>query len=330
MTLLWGTEVDKLSIEHTCLIDNLKRLKESSREAVENTEYFEDLNKYMHVKRPFEDELLDLIKKAIQSEKPQLILVCGGVGDGKSHLIAYLNNTNPDLLNKFDIHNDATESFEPNKTSLDTLNDFLDNFSDAKLIAEGNRAKLIVAINLGALNNFIDSRYQDHFSMLKDFVLQNNILEPKISEIIIDELSNFHYINFSDYDIFSLTDTGVSSDYLKGLFEKITQNEEQNLFYSVYKHNCTSCSCANHCPVKANYELFAQDSIQIQLIEIIVEAILKHKLIISTRSILNFIYEILVSNELGTIAKSEIEARLDEIKLIDYNKLFNAKSNLRP
>ena len=307
-----------MTIQNTCLIEQLKRLKESSKEAVENAEYFDELNKYMHVKRPVEDELLDLIKAALQSEKPQLILVCGGVGDGKSHLLAYLNNKYPELLNKFELHNDATESFEPNKTSLDTLNDCLDDFSDQKLIAEGNRSKLMVAINLGALNNFIDSDYQEHFSGLKDYVLQQNILEAKISETSPDESTYFHYINFSDYNIFSIIDEGIRSDYLKGLLKKITQKVGKNHFYTIYQKNCTGCSCGRRCPVKANYELLAQDSIQNQLIEVIVEAILKHKLIISTRSILNFIYEILVPNDLDAVVVSEIESRLEQIKLIDY------------
>jgi len=307
-----------LPIQHTCLIAHLKRLKESSKEAVENSDYFSGFNEYMHVKRPVEDELLELIQKAGRSEQPQLILVCGGVGDGKSHLIAYLKNTHPDLLNRFNIHNDATESFEPNKTSLDTLNDFLDDFSDEKIITEGNSSKLIVAINLGALNNFIDSGYQNHFTKLKDFVLQRNILEPKISEIITDELSYFHYINFSDYNIFSLIHEGISSEYLKGLFEKITLKVEQNHFYTIYHQTCTSCSCGRQCPVKANYEFLAQDSIQMQLIEVIVEAILKNKLIVSTRSILNFIYEILVPNALDTLAVAEIESRLEGIQFIEY------------
>lgn len=307
-----------MSILSNCLIEHLKRLKESSKEAVENTDYFNGINEYMHVKRPVEDELLELIQRASQSEKPQLILVCGGVGDGKSHLIAYLKNTHPDLLGKFSIHNDATESFEPSKTSLDTLNDFLDDFSDEKIIQEVNSSKLIVAINLGSLNNFIDSGYQDHFTKLREYVLQKNILESKIINNEFTEYSNFHSINFSDYNIFSLTETGVRSEYLKGLFEKIANKGEWNNFYTIYKHSCIGCPCENRCPVKVNYELLTQDSIQIQLIEIIVEAILKHKLIVSTRSILNFIYEILVPNDLDVLAKSMIEASLDQIKFIEY------------
>lgn len=305
-------------IQHSCLIEHLKRLKESSKEAVENADYFSAFNEYMHVKRPVEDELLELIQRTSQSDKPQLILVCGGVGDGKSHLIAYLKNTYPDLFDKFDIHNDATESFEPNKTSLDTLNEFLDDFSDERISIEGNNSKLIVAINLGSLNNFIDSEYQGHFKKLKDYVLQKNILEPKIIKSESKEFSFFHSINFSDYNIFSLTDTGVRSAYLKGLFERITNVDEKNYIYTIYKHNCIACSYEGRCPVKVNYELLSQYSMQIQLIEVIVEAILKYKLIISTRSFLNFIYEILVPSDLDVLVKSEIESSLNQIELIKY------------
>jgi DNA phosphorothioation-dependent restriction protein DptF len=129
--------VTKLSEQHTCRIEYLKRLKESSREAVENTDYFSDFNEYMHIKRPVEDELLELLKKQF-NQKNRNSYYCGGVGDGKSHIIAYLKNTHPDLLNKFNIHNDATESFQPTKTSLETLNEFLDDFSDERIDVEGN------------------------------------------------------------------------------------------------------------------------------------------------------------------------------------------------
>ncbi|WP_284692644.1 DNA phosphorothioation-dependent restriction protein DptF, partial [Peribacillus frigoritolerans] len=67
--------------------------------------------------------------------------MCGSVGDGKSHLLAYLKNKYPDLVNKFMIHNDATESFDPQKSSLDTLAEILKPFSDEKI--EGAQVKLI-------------------------------------------------------------------------------------------------------------------------------------------------------------------------------------------
>lgn len=78
-------------------------------------------------------------------------------------------------MSNFTLHNDATESLEPNKTSMDTLNDVLDNFSDEKIGT--STEKLILAINLGTLNNFIDSEYGKRFTVLQKYVESKKILE---------------------------------------------------------------------------------------------------------------------------------------------------------
>ena len=75
----------------------------------------------MHIERDAQKGLEELIIKANESNKAQLILVCGSVGDGKSHMISYLNNNKEysDIMKNFTLHNDATESLEPNKTAMD-------------------------------------------------------------------------------------------------------------------------------------------------------------------------------------------------------------------
>ena len=40
--------------------------------------------------------------------------MCGSVGDGKSHIISYFKNRYPNEMSHFTLHNDATESLEPN------------------------------------------------------------------------------------------------------------------------------------------------------------------------------------------------------------------------
>ena len=146
---------DVTEVKKECLIQELSKLKESSKEAVEGLNTFSPFKKYMHVNRDAQNELQDIIFEAEKKENSQLILVCGSVGDGKSHIISYFKSKYPEIMNNFKLHNDATESLEPNKTSMDTLNDILDNFSDEKI--DTSTEKLILAINLGTLNNFIDS-----------------------------------------------------------------------------------------------------------------------------------------------------------------------------
>ena len=207
-------------VKKECLIQELSKLKESSREAVEGLNKFSEFKNYMHVTRDAQVELENIIVSASKSEKSQLILVCGSVGDGKSHIISYFKDKKSDIMKSFVLHNDATESLEPNKTSMDTLNDVLDCFSDEKI--EKSNEKLILAINLGTLNNFIDSEYGDRFTMLRKYVENKKILENTIVDNKFEEESNIQFINFSDYNLYTLKDGKVQSKYIKELINKIT------------------------------------------------------------------------------------------------------------
>ena len=200
-------------VKKECLIQELSKLKESSKEAVEGLNTFSKFKTYMHVNRDVQDELQQIILAADKEESAQLILVCGSVGDGKSHIISYLKNKHSDVMSNFTLHNDATESLEPNKTSMDTLNDVLDNFSDEKIGT--STEKLILAINLGTLNNFIDSEYGKRFTVLQRYVEGKKILEKSIVENKFDSSSNIQFINFSDYNLYTLKYVKVQSKYIK-------------------------------------------------------------------------------------------------------------------
>ena len=144
-----------------CLVQELSRLKESSKEAVESLSEFTPFKKYMHIPRDAQKS-----------------------------------------LDKFTLHNDATESLEPNKTSMDTLNEVLEEFSDDNI--ENSNQKFILAINLGTLNNFIDSEYGERFTKLKKFVQDKKILDTSIEDSSFDSNRSFQFVNFSDYHIFTL------------------------------------------------------------------------------------------------------------------------------
>lgn len=312
-----------------CLIQALGKLKESSKEAVEGLSTFSDFKKYMHITRDAQNELEDLIMRVSNKEMSQLILVCGSVGDGKSHIISYFKDKYPVEMSKFTLHNDATESLEPNKTSMDTLNDILDNFSDDK-IGQSNE-KFILAINLGTLNNFIDSEYGDRFTKLKAFVLEKKILEENIEENNFDESSNFQFINFSDYQLFTLKYGKVNSNYVRSLINKVTEPSELNEFYNSYKKNCSKCLNCNQCPIKANYELLSKVEVQNSIIDLLVQCVIKNKIIISTRALLNFIYELLIARAYVDINSPMFKQNIAKLNKIDYikaltpNIIFNHK-----
>ncbi|MGL5549217.1 MAG: DNA phosphorothioation-dependent restriction protein DptF, partial [Culicoidibacterales bacterium] len=118
-----SSEEENTAKRSSCLLEELQKLQESSKEAVENLNGFSNFKKYMHVTRIVQTELEQLIAAANQTQTGQLILVCGSVGDGKSHLLSYLSEKGD--LAGYALYNDATESFDPEKDAIDTLNDEL-------------------------------------------------------------------------------------------------------------------------------------------------------------------------------------------------------------
>ncbi|UZQ50929.1 DNA phosphorothioation-dependent restriction protein DptF [Clostridium kluyveri] len=320
--------IDNKDLDKKCLVQELSRLKESSKEAVEGLGEFTPFKRYMHIEREAQKELQDLIFKANESDKAQLILVCGSVGDGKSHIISYFNNKYPDIMKNFILHNDATESLEPNKTSMDTLNEVLDSFSDEN-IKDGNK-KIILAINLGTLNNFIDSKYGERFSILKKFVQNKKILETSIEDSSFDENSFFQFVNFSDYHVFTLKDGSVQSKYIKSLITKIIDSSELNIFYNSYKKYCSKCNC-RCCPIKSNYELLSNERVQEAVVELIVQCIIKNKIIISTRALINLMYELIVPRSYIDVNSSLFKKDISKLNNLNYirclmpNMIFNHK-----
>lgn len=312
-----------------CLIQQLSKLKQSSREAVEGLNEFSSFKTYMHVPRNVQNDLEELIKKANDSSKAQLILVCGSVGDGKSHIISYFKNKYPEIMSNFILHNDATESLEPEKTSMDTLNDVLDQFSDEKI--ETSNEKFILAINLGTLNNFIDSEYRERYTKLRQYVIDKNILESTIEDNHYDENSNIQFVNFSDYHLFNLKDGKVKSDYIKSLINKVTDASENNIFYNSYKENCLECKNCTCCPIKANYELISKEEVQDGIVDLLVQCIIKNKIIISTRALLNFIYEMIISRTYVDVNSPTFKNKIAKLNNIEYinaltpNIIFNHK-----
>ena len=274
-------------------ISELSKLRKLSMESVENTASFDAFKKYLHVLRPVEIELRDLLNKVNAVNKKTLILLCGSAGDGKSHLISYLRNADSEhLLDTFELYNDATESSAPQLTSIDTLAEKLAPFNDENY-AMDDGFKMILAINLGTLNNFIESEKGKAFSILKKYVEANEIFSTYVRPNTYQENSVFQHVSFSDYQVFTLNPTGIGTAYLEELLEKVFRQSEENPFYKAYADN-GSCTLCQKCPVRHNFEFLSDPVHQKAVINKIVEVVIKDKAIVSTREILNLLYDILV------------------------------------
>ena len=157
-------------------ITQLKKLRKSAPESVDDANSLDPFKEYLHVENEVECNLRMLLRLVNGDLAKCLILVCGSAGDGKSHLVAYLKFTDPEnLLEGYSLYNDATESDAPTQAALERMAKKLEPFDDAHY-DNPDGTKMIAAINLGTLNNFIQSEYGKDFSKLKEYVKLNGIL----------------------------------------------------------------------------------------------------------------------------------------------------------
>ena len=273
-------------------VDELNRLRKSSSDSIDGIGKFDDFKKYMHVSRSAEEDLIEILHKIEISGKKSLVLLCGSAGDGKSHLLSYLKN-DLRLLDNYVVYNDATESSAPSKTAIETLNEALQGFSDENLDLPGDN--FILAINLGVLSNFIESSYGDSFKQLHEYVINSNILTNQLNEKGYEENSAFQHVSFSDYHMYNLTAQGIKPEYIEKILEKIFIMDEENPFYIVYNNNCQDCPLSEKCPVKHNFEFLANEKNRNYVANALVEVTIKDKEILTTREILNYIYDIVVA-----------------------------------
>lgn len=274
-------------------IDKLNRLRKSSSDSIDNVDSFDSFKEYMHVVRNAENDLKVILRQVNAGAKKNLILLCGSAGDGKSHLLSYLKNSDSEkLLDGYIVYNDATESNAPDKTAIDTLYEVLSGFKDENLDKEGKN--IILAINLGVLSNFIESEYGSQFAALKEYVFKANILSSKVNDNGYNPNSSFQHISFSDYHMFLLGKDGVNPEYIEALFMKIVAQDEVNPFFESYTKDCGTCPLSSKCPIKKNYEFFSDTKIREFIASLLVNVIIREKEILTTRELLNYIYDIVV------------------------------------
>lgn len=306
------------------LLEELKKLRESSKYAVAQGTYsnLNGFKKYLHIERDVEKKLNNIISKASESDKAQLLLVCGNVGDGKSHILSHLHDELKDTINQFIIHNDATESHNPNESSNETLYKLLQGFKDEKI--DDSKVKIILAINLGTLSKFIEE-FGDEFKILKEYISSTKILDTDlIHDDEFDNKSNFHHVNFTDYHMYSLTENGATSKIISTLLEKIVSNNKANTIYKAYLEYKDINADKVYCPIQYNYEFLFNENNRTIVSQLIVKAIIKSKEIVSLRTLLNFVHDIIVPVDLSNINEA------DYFKIIEKMHGSEYISNLIP
>lgn len=312
------------------LLRELTRLKDSSQEAIENASQFSGFKDYMHVDRKIQLDLESILNSRSAEVKGNLILLCGSVGDGKSHLLAYLKEKKAELINEYTIFNDATESFSPSKNAMETLEEVLKGFSDQFI--EQNDQKVILAINMGVLHNFINTNHNEYtYYTLKKFVEQSNLFSPNITTHYSDNC--FDLLSFGDYHPYEISEQGAKSSFYSTLFVKVFKRTDDNPFYlALQQDEKNNVRTMAH----ENYKLMQNEFVREQVVQLIIKTIVTKKLVISARAFLNFIADIIIPGEIkSTKLLSEFDVLNSSLPNLlfdrkDRSTILNAMSQLDP
>lgn len=286
----------------------LDKLSISAKEAVidGNADTFDNFKDYLHIDRFVERKFEEILLAALNCNKPQLILLSGNVGDGKSHILARMYRKYPEQMSGVEVRNDATESRDVHKDWVAELTDFLEPFRSEHLLDGGNTAKRIVAINLGVLSSFLHKSNQE-FAELNDFVERKGIIDRIAGGNDFDPSEYFQFLNFADYNLFTIRPDAASSALIRDVLQKVTADSPDNPFRAAFNDFYTDHPNTYACPIRFNYQQLAKPSVQKGLATLIIYAIVKFKLIISIRDLLDFIYNLLVPSELASLSGPQIK-----------------------
>lgn len=286
-------------MDDTALIKAFKRLSQGSKQSVQSGMELDEFDKYMHVSRPIDRAVREAMED-IRQEGGGILFLVGSAGDGKSHMISTLKKDYTD----FEFRNDASESPWPNVESIDALKIFLDNFKDATL--HTTNSKMLVAINMGKLSAFIDDNqvkkeFVEIASCAKTLFDENNLSPNKTVRVKI--------VSFANHQIFELFPERkdavypINSLFIKEVLNKITSNSCNNIFRIAFNNSKPIGTCFDPCYV--NYQLLCIPAIQESIIKIIIEAIIRFKLMLTPRELFDFIYRIVVPDSFATFNPSK-------------------------
>ncbi|WP_281190968.1 DNA phosphorothioation-dependent restriction protein DptF [Staphylococcus schleiferi] len=250
-----------------------------------NSEVFSDFNNYMHVKRPIQNKLEKALMNLKYKEKG-IILLVGSVGDGKSHLLSYFNKKEPNLLQDVKIHNDATESNNPYKTAVETLASELENYH--KEITK----KLVIAINIGMLHNLKEFLIREQVEMdVINTIKNSDIFSTDGMKEDLYEDNEITIVSFINEKTNEISEGEIKNRFISDIFRKIFGETNQNPFYRAFIEDE---GFSRKEAIYINYKLMLDKNVQKTVIHLLNKIQIENKRILSTRSLLNFIYDIIV------------------------------------
>lgn len=265
------------------------KLSMKSKDAIINENEFDDFKEYMHIKRPIQSDFEEALVNYFPNNNKAILFIVGNVGDGKSHILSYMMKKHASIFQEYDIkiHNDATETDSPRSTALETMKRILEPFSDQN-IHDGKENRLVVAINLGIMTNLLNElKMTDDFKHIVTFLEKSQVLSSR--ELSDEEDSPFRIISFTEQTNFELDGNRIKSEFYEAVIEKIYSKDEDNPFYQAYKQDIAN---GMNKLLHTNYEYMLRSDFKKAVVYLLVRAEIEYKIIISTRMLFNFFFDI--------------------------------------
>ena len=292
------------------LREALKVLSKSSPYAVstagtEITHELDSVKSYLY----FETEIERTFREKLQNiANNEVVFLCGSSGDGKSEI---LTRCSTEFSEKADFHLDATHSFDPDLTAVETLNSV---FSSFKQSSKG----LVVGVNIGMLGNFAREGSSEHDEI-------KEAIDAFLGKYEI--VGRYTFIDFESFPKFEVTEGRLSSDFFSALINKVIANTDENPFIK-YMQKTMSDGSDN---ILITNVLFLRDSsVQSEVIRLLFAARIRKDQFITTRMLLDFIYCILTGPGylFDNIFHSGNNEILEAISYFDPSVIRNKKLDL--
>lgn len=259
---------DALSVLFKASPFSVKTLSEKPRDSLDEAK--EWLYIEQDIERDFRKELFSLSRGTV-------VFLCGSSGDGKSEILARCQEQYRDSIR---FHLDGTHSFSPHQSAINALDELFD-------VSQNDDRPLVVGINIGMLANYGKEGASRHLS-----------IRGAIEKFLNGESAGpgFYFFDFENYPKFHFNPESASSHstFTKKIFQRLTEPSDKNPFYALSKKDERE---RRNPELLANYKLLALDCVQDAIITNLFKVRLIKDQFITTRALLDFIYQLLVGNK---------------------------------
>lgn len=230
--------------------------------------HLDDIKKYLYIRTDIEQDFHKELS-SLSSNQKKIIFLCGSSGDGKSEILTKYCH---DFSNRAHFHLDATHSFKPNDSAIQTLDKVFHDYD------EGTKP-LVVGINIGMLGNYAEEG-------------NNEGVKQSIRDFLDDHIpqDEYVYLNFEKYPKFELEQSGHTSKFAKQLLQRICA-ADNNIIRQYYDKELASDNKDKK--LCANYELLSVNEVQDVIIDLLFKARLIKDQFLTARALLDFIFHLL-------------------------------------